>query len=431
MAKRILNLSLKIKKKIHISIFNKRINKFIIFGKMKFITITILFALFACSLSLTADEDKWCGSSVVSVSIISIENGKEAITKAKLTVPVSLEKAVSHISVDAKTKQEIFNSGALIKKSQQGIIFTLDGPVNSVQLGKIYERDEDSENDIYIPYSFITTINSVSTPANEPTSFSIDLFFKKDFKTKLLSDKQIYKVTIRFESDAFKTTICDCMFKYFVAKIRFNWRLRRESLEYIRTQLFRHIRILFANYKALKSIQGNDADIKKVEKLKITKTTQETECSDIKITLDMKLLKSLEMSKKMDALVNPDCEKFDTQIREVTSIYQAKMRTAESDIINKQVIEMKMGSEIDIKYANSQVLEQHMHTSSTLQRIASNIDVLESEQRVSYTSNKAQFDAINLQYAAMATDAEIKYLENANTKYDALITYFNGNFWKQ
>lgn len=397
---------------------------------MKFITITILFALIASSLCAIQDEDKWCGSSVVSVEIISSINNQEQITEATITVPTSLEKSSSHINVDSKTKQEAFQSGTIIKKNHQGIVFTLAGLANSLQSGRIFEKDEDSDNDIYIPYSFIYKINKVSTPTQDPNFFSLELFLNKDFKNKILIDKQMYKVSIKFIADKFNTNICECMFNFFFAKINYNWNLRKQSLEYIRSQLFVHIKALYANYKAFKTIQGSKADLSLVEKIKIQKSTQETECSSLKLEYDMNEKSINTMINKMNSLVNPDCEKFEVQIKQL----QAQKEMAVSNANNKiadLAIDMRMSDSAGMQEANSQVLEQRNYVDKKFTEMAQYVDALDQPERIKYDENKNKFYSLKFEYKEMAVEAEIKYLEDAKAKVGNVQTYFETGFWKK
>lgn len=398
---------------------------------MKFITITILFALIAySSLNKIPLEDRWCGSSVVGVAISSTENGKESITKAKLTVPVSLEKSVSHLSVDAKSKQENFNTGSLIKKSQQGIVFTLDGPADSTQLGKIFEKDEDSENDIYIPYIFLTDIIGAVSPQVNPTNFSIDLFFKKDFKTKIYANNQLNKVTIKFLADSHNTHICECMFAYFLAKIKYNWSLRQESLKYIRMQLFMQIRNLNANYKAVKTIKGTQADLTMVETLKKKKIIQETECSNIKLSLDYQERSVIEVSKKMDSLNNPNCEKFDAQISEIRQQLDVAMSSASANV-NAAALNLRMSVvELGISNVNAQVNEQRKYTDDLFKAMEDNAKELETVEAAKYNAKRAEFTNLKLEADNLPVDSQIKFFENASTQVGNIKTYFDGSFWK-
>jgi len=397
---------------------------------MKFITITILFALIACSLAQLSDEDKWCGSSVVSIDIVSTENGKEVVTKTNLTVPVSLEKANSNLSIESKGKIDAFQIGNLIKKSHQGIIFTLDGPPNSLQLGKIYEKDEDSETNIYIPYAFITQINSNVSPDINPTSFIIDLFFKKDFKSKVLTEKQIYKVSLRFTHDKYNSNICACMFTYFVAKIRYNWRLRRESLEHIRFQLFLQIKSLHANYKAIKTVQSSTTDLKLVETLKIKKISVESECSNLKLTLDMKERTSIELNMKMEAITDPGCEKFDVQIRDLLFQSEASNNKAKYKI-DIASLNMSMNTGRVLTDLTSQVNQQQTFVGNKFKEMEKFVDALEQKERTTYNLNRNEFNNIIWTNLKMKPSDESEYLEKTMIKIEKIKTYFQGNFWKQ
>jgi hypothetical protein len=395
---------------------------------MKFITITILFALIACSLAQIPDEDKWCGSSVVSVDIVSTENGKEVVTKATLLVPVSLEKP-DNLSIESKGIIDPYKTGTLIKKSQQGIIFTLNGPPDSSQLSKIYEKDEDSETNIYIPYAFITQINSNTSPDINPTNFIIDLYFKKDFQSKVLTDKQIYKVSLRFTADQYRSNICECMFKFFAAKIRFNWRLRRESLEYIRSQLFSQIKSLYANYKAIKTVQASTTDLKLVETLKINMTSQESQCSNLKLTLDMNQNKSIELSTKMDAITDPGCEKFDVQIKDLQIQMDAADAKAKADIASA-ALNLRLSDSPGLQKATSQVNEQQTFVGNKFKDMEPLLDALDQTVRTTYDVNKNEFTNIKWE-VNMEAAAESKYLETAKVSIQKIITYFDGSFWKQ
>ena len=400
---------------------------------MKFITITLLFALIAySSLTIIPLEDRWCGSSVVSVAIVTKENGKESITKAKMTVPVNLVKAVSHLSVDAKTDQQNFNSGALIKKTQQGIIFTLDGPADSTQLGRFFEKDEDSENDIYIPYIFFTDAIGSMTPQTNPTNFSIDLYYKKDFKNKVYADNKHIVVTIRFLADNYNTNICQCMFTFFLAKIKYNWRLRNESLKYIRSQLFIHIRSLHANYKAAKTIKGNEADLKKVEILKIQKITQETECSNLKLTLDIEQLQVIEYSKQMDALVDPECEKYDEQINEVNVKLQFEMTNYDKDMKNTAESAAKtqlLFNSIDIHDVEAAVNENHKSIEQGFISLKDSKTALDEKALGKFTAKENEFNALKLNVGQMTAEAEIQYFEDTSGKIALINNFFAGSTW--
>lgn len=392
---------------------------------MKFNTMTLLFALIACTLANSAQEDFWCGSSVVSVSITSAEG----VTKAKLLVPVSLKKSSSHVSLDTKSNIEKFNSGTLIKKSQQGIVFTLDGPVNTAQLGKIYEIDEDSQDQVYIPYAFFTDMIPSATPTHNPTKYTIDLFFKKDFKKKLFNDTELRKVTITFLADKYETLICQCMFEYLVAKIKFNWNLRRLSLDYVRSQLFLHIRNIHANYKAIKTIQGSAVDLKLVETLKIEKKTQTTKCDDAKTTLDITVATNVEVSKKMESLEDPDCERFDNELILVGKNLEEFNASVDPNISAAKA-RLTLSQDIGKLEIDNKILEQRTIITKMISDAVPFVKDLEPKQTTSFTAKKAEFDAIELVYAKKAVNVEITHLETENTKVANIKTYFEGGFWK-
>lgn len=295
---------------------------------MKFVAITILIALFAYTLSASNgeyDPDKWCGSSIINVSIKTIDSGKELITKAKILVPVNLEKAQLFMQGD-KDKQMFMKGDKLIKKNQEGIIFTVDGPMEKAHLGVIYQRDEDSEKDIYIPYSFITLINE-SIIAGDPTVYQIKLFLGKDFKNNSL--KNSYEVIISFDADEYKTTICECMFKYFIAKLRYNWELRKGSLEYIRAELFKFIRSYYINLKDIEKIakQGleHQEGMKLLETFKLDYTKIVDKCSSMKIKIDQFLREVNQVDLRIRNFPIIDC----TPILREIKVFEEKIKASQ------------------------------------------------------------------------------------------------------
>jgi len=398
---------------------------------MKFITITVLFALIACSLSNEPPRQaEWCGSSVVYVSIITKENGKEASTNAKLVVPVNLKKSATHMVTDSKTKKDVMNTGSLISKTHQGIIFTLNGPADMSQLGKFFEKDEDSDNDIYIPYSFITSIEELAIPVSNPQDFTINLFLRKDFKTKLELNPTIIEkmVTIKFEKDDKGTPICNCMFEFLVDRIRFNWSLRNESLKYIRLQLFSYIEILYSNYNTLNKIQSNDKYKDSIEVLKRIHISQKKDCSDIKIKFDDEIEEKIEFSRKFNEIIIPDCSGYEIQIFNLENKFSVEVEKDEEDI--ESAMDHLRYQRRDYEYAMSSVLSFHKLASSDIEKALSYTEYLDQSEKVSLNSNVNIFKSIKVEYPPMGTIDEIKYLEEANKKYHDLSKFFTAGFGK-
>jgi len=389
---------------------------------MKFITITILFALIAYSLALNHNgfEDKWCGSSVVKVQIVTTMKGKHQITDAEITVPVSLPESDSHMRLDQKTNEQRFLTDKIIKKTQQGIIFNLKS-ADEYHKDRFYKQDEDSDNDIFIPYNFIVDIRK-GQQYSSSNNFSIDLFLKKDFKTNIYDGEKTVVVTIQFLADKHNTNICPCMYNFFFQKILFNWNIRRNSLEYIRSQLFLQISTLYSNYKAISSIKDDDESDIRMEYMRKEETKQKTECSKIKIEIDMNLEEFNEIKLKQENTKEPDCDTYKEQLTIIEDTLGWEVKLLENDL--KVQGRFKENDPVTLISAQSEVNRSKTHVINELSNIENNTDVLELERKLKLEAKSTQIRKIDFEIS------EVRKMEEIHTEVSNLKIFFQ-KFWEE
>lgn len=201
----------------------------------------------------SAFQKNWCGNSKVD---IEISTGIEikVITKASIVVPSTL--------TEIGTYQQ---TSKLIKKTEQGLVLTLDGAANPAHLGKIYNYDEDDNTQIFIPYLYISAINRNTGIFN--------VLMARTFK-----GPGEFKFNIVPVPDAFGTNLCPCQLEMLQDRIKQNLTKRIAVLSSISSRIVTYVNeVVFytGEIKKWTDLKINQEDLKN---LQTSKTNKVAEC---------------------------------------------------------------------------------------------------------------------------------------------------------
>merc|ERR1712151_548856 len=223
-----------------------------------------------------AFEKQWCGNSKVDVEIQTGKNG-EVKTRASIVVPQNL-KEVTNYSEET----------ALINKTEQGLIMTLDGKANAAHLGKIYNYDEDDNTNIFIPYLYMS---SASRNLN-----NIDINMARTFKGNTEETFTIVPI-----NDAFGTPLCECQREMLLEKIQQNLVRRNAVLSEIAKNIVFH----------MNTVAEQNAQIKKWSNAK----ADESHLKSLNKQLALKIVECQTFVKKIEKL-NSDIKDNENQLQE-------------------------------------------------------------------------------------------------------------------
>jgi len=274
--------------------------------------------------------DKWCGSSIVKVAIKTIQNKEEQVTEASILVPISLKSYNTH-KENINEQDPYINSKKLVEKTNEGLVLTLLKS-NPSHIGLIYEKDEDSDNSIYIPYSFIANIDEETINYEK----RLKLLFHKDFKNSKLNDQ--YYVYITFLKDEYGVEICDCMIEYFIMKLKFFWKLRVDIFLFIKAKLFESIGIYYSTTKSIKQLEENVVRDEQMHQRMLLEYEKRVDKCDTYEKNQKKLTSDLmKFGSEIDKIFIENCDKLKSELELLKAEYAIKESTINSEIENATI----------------------------------------------------------------------------------------------
>jgi hypothetical protein len=235
-------------------------------------------------------KKKWCGNSKIDVEIQTGKDATLVTTLASIVVPTSLTLLGDYNTAETK----------LIKKTEQGLILTLDGKAKAQHLGTIYNYDEDDNSQIFIPYLYISSIE-----------YNLDMMNVQMSRTfKGPNDFTFNVVPVK---DVFGTPLCECQ--------------KEMLLERLQQNLIKRISILTVIAKEITK-EVNNVDYYNSE---ITKYENDKPNLDIKKSLlsqEQNKIKECEAIKETIAKLNKEIVNANTDLNTQTS----KMETNQENI---------------------------------------------------------------------------------------------------
>lgn len=231
---------------------------------MKLIVTISLVLLSISTIATRADfEKKWCGNSKID---IEIQTGKDATlvtTLASIVVPTSLTLLGDYNSAETK----------LIKKTEQGIILTLDGKAKAQHLGTIYNYDEDDNSQIFIPYLYISSISANADMMNVQMSRT----FKgpNDFTFNVVPVK-----------DVFGTPLCECQKLMLLERLQQNLIKRISILTVIAKEITKEVNSVDYYNGEIKKYENAKPSMELKKALVIQEQNKLKECKAISESID-------------------------------------------------------------------------------------------------------------------------------------------------
>jgi len=310
---------------------------------MKFIvTLSLLSILFASifgvnSSPVYAASKKWCGNSKVNVEITTTEGGKLIVTKASIVVPTSIT------STAGTYTQQKLEDLKMIPKNQHGIIMTLDGPAQKEHLGIIYNYDEDDSKQIFIPYLYLSSIE---------TNFDkFNVLMSRTFK-----EQKTHKFDFVPVADEFGTNLCDCQKQMFTERIKQNLTKRIAILTEIATQLNNEITSVVLINEEIKRLENTKIDTSLLENLTKQIPIKETQCKALDQKIDsLNSNQADDRSKKKSLTAQSDNVSRSIQSIE-RNLKQIRSRTEQNWSENTYTILLNLAQIVTINLNNIKVL---------------------------------------------------------------------------